>query len=140
MTPLLGDMPVVGALFRSVRYERSETELVVLVTPRLVEPMNPDQVRHAAGRDVAVTRRELELFLDRDIGSVGGRRRQAPKTDSDGRRRRRGATADNARRRRRRAGAVPRRSTGSCRRRIRPCRRPGTTSREVVAHGADGLR
>ena len=44
VTPLLGDVPVLGALFRSVRYERNETELVVLVTPRLVEAMNPDQV------------------------------------------------------------------------------------------------
>ena len=37
ITPLLGDMPVLGALFRSVSYQRSETELVVLVTPHLVE-------------------------------------------------------------------------------------------------------
>ena len=44
VTPLLGDVPILGALFRSVRYERNETELVVLVTPRLVEAMNPDQV------------------------------------------------------------------------------------------------
>lgn len=42
--PLLGDIPVLGALFRSVRYERRETELVVLVTPRLVSGMRPDQV------------------------------------------------------------------------------------------------
>src|SRR5207249_796989 len=37
VTPLLGDLPIVGALFRSVRYQRKETELVVLVTPRLVD-------------------------------------------------------------------------------------------------------
>src|SRR5215213_9874234 len=43
-TPLLGDLPVIGSLFRSVRYERNETELVVLVTPRLVEAMNPGRV------------------------------------------------------------------------------------------------
>jgi pilus assembly protein CpaC len=44
VVPLLGDLPVLGALFRSVRYERNETELVVLVTPHLVEGMNPSQV------------------------------------------------------------------------------------------------
>jgi pilus assembly protein CpaC len=41
--PLLGDLPIIGTLFRSVRYERKETELVVLVTVSLVEPM--DRVR-----------------------------------------------------------------------------------------------
>jgi pilus assembly protein CpaC len=36
--PGLGDLPVLGALFRSVRYARNETELIVLVTASLVEP------------------------------------------------------------------------------------------------------
>jgi pilus assembly protein CpaC len=40
-TPLLGDVPVLGALFRSVRYRQGETELVVMVTADLVEPLNP---------------------------------------------------------------------------------------------------
>lgn len=43
-TPGLSDIPVLGALFRSTRYERSETELVILVTPYVVEAMNPEQV------------------------------------------------------------------------------------------------
>jgi pilus assembly protein CpaC len=38
--PGLGDLPILGSLFRSVRYEQGETELVVLVTARLVEPMS----------------------------------------------------------------------------------------------------
>lgn len=38
--PGLGDLPVLGALFRSVRYQKNETELVVLVTASLVEPMS----------------------------------------------------------------------------------------------------
>jgi pilus assembly protein CpaC len=38
--PGLGDLPVVGALFRSVRYQAGDTELVVLVTPALVEPVS----------------------------------------------------------------------------------------------------
>ena len=38
--PGLGDLPVLGPLFRSVRYQKKETELVVLVTASLVEPMS----------------------------------------------------------------------------------------------------
>jgi pilus assembly protein CpaC len=38
--PGIGDIPVLGALFRSVRYTSGETELVVLVTANLVEPLN----------------------------------------------------------------------------------------------------
>ncbi|MBB4842630.1 pilus assembly protein CpaC [Paucibacter oligotrophus] len=36
--PFLGDIPVLGALFRSTRYQNKETELVIFVTPRLVDP------------------------------------------------------------------------------------------------------
>ncbi|MGL6044783.1 MAG: type II and III secretion system protein family protein [Sandaracinobacteroides sp.] len=38
--PLLGDIPVLGALFRSTRFQRQETELVIIVTPYLVEPVS----------------------------------------------------------------------------------------------------
>jgi pilus assembly protein CpaC len=37
--PVLGDIPVLGALFRSSQYQRQETELVIIVTPRLVRPL-----------------------------------------------------------------------------------------------------
>ena len=37
-TPWIGDVPVLGSLFRSTRYQKSETELVIIVTPRLVQP------------------------------------------------------------------------------------------------------
>src|SRR5688572_19084603 len=47
--PLLGDLPVLGALFRSVRYQRRETELVVFVTPRLVSGLNPAEVPEVPG-------------------------------------------------------------------------------------------
>ena len=36
--PLLGDIPILGALFRSTRYQNNETELVMLVTPRIIRP------------------------------------------------------------------------------------------------------
>jgi pilus assembly protein CpaC len=67
VTPLLGDLPVLGQLFRSVRYDRKETELVVLVTPHFVEAMNPGQVPALPGekwRDPS----EASLFLSGDLG------------------------------------------------------------------------
>jgi pilus assembly protein CpaC len=39
-TPVLGDLPILGALFRSTKFQRSETELVVVVTPYLVRPVS----------------------------------------------------------------------------------------------------
>ena len=38
--PFLGDLPVLGSLFRSTKYRRSETELVIIVTPYLVRPVS----------------------------------------------------------------------------------------------------
>jgi pilus assembly protein CpaC len=42
--PGLGDIPILGALFRSDRYRRAETELVIVVTPYLVKPVNSNQI------------------------------------------------------------------------------------------------
>ena len=38
--PFLGDIPILGALFRSTNYRRKETELVIIVTPYLVRPVS----------------------------------------------------------------------------------------------------
>lgn len=38
--PFLGDLPILGALFRSTKYRRQETELVIVVTPYLVRPVS----------------------------------------------------------------------------------------------------
>ena len=43
--PLLGNLPIIGSLFRSTSYQKGETELLIVVTPRLVQPIRPDQVR-----------------------------------------------------------------------------------------------
>lgn len=47
--PLLGDVPILGELFKSRRFQRSETELMFLVTVHLVEPLNPDQLPRLPG-------------------------------------------------------------------------------------------
>jgi len=38
--PFLGDIPILGMLFRSTAWKRSETELVIIVTPYLVRPVS----------------------------------------------------------------------------------------------------
>jgi len=42
--PGLGDVPVLGALFRSNAFQRNETELVIVITPYLVKPVNANQI------------------------------------------------------------------------------------------------
>jgi len=41
--PWIGDVPILGALFKSSSYQKHDTELVVIVTPRLVQPSTPGQ-------------------------------------------------------------------------------------------------
>jgi pilus assembly protein CpaC len=43
-TPFLGNLPILGALFRSKSYRRNETELVIVVTPYLVRPVNAQDI------------------------------------------------------------------------------------------------
>lgn len=43
--PLLGSLPIIGALFRSSNFQKGETELLIVVTPHLVAPIRPNQVR-----------------------------------------------------------------------------------------------
>jgi pilus assembly protein CpaC len=42
--PILSKLPIIGALFKSKAERAEETELMVLITPRLVRPLNPDEV------------------------------------------------------------------------------------------------
>ena len=37
--PIMGDLPILGALFRSDKFQRNETELVIVVTPYIVRPV-----------------------------------------------------------------------------------------------------
>ncbi|WP_298812985.1 type II and III secretion system protein family protein [uncultured Sphingomonas sp.] len=43
-TPGVGDVPVLGALFRSNAFQRNETELVIIITPYLVKPVNGNDI------------------------------------------------------------------------------------------------
>jgi pilus assembly protein CpaC len=42
--PILSQLPIIGAIFKSKAHREERTELMVLITPRLVRPLNPDEV------------------------------------------------------------------------------------------------
>ena len=61
-TPWLGNVPVLGQLFASKRYQKNESELVIIVTPRLVQPApHPDML--GSPLDAFAEPTEAELFL-----------------------------------------------------------------------------
>ncbi|MGA8359037.1 MAG: type II and III secretion system protein family protein [Xanthobacteraceae bacterium] len=60
--PWLGDMPVLGALFRSTDYQKNETDLVILVTPHIVRPLTPVDPVHTPF-DSSLPPNDVDLFL-----------------------------------------------------------------------------
>lgn len=59
--PLLGSLPIIGTLFRSTGFTREETELVIIVTPRLVRPVRPYNLKVPTDR--VQPPHEADLFL-----------------------------------------------------------------------------
>ena len=59
--PILGSIPIIGTLFRSTGFQREETELVIIVTPRLVAPVREANLK--APTDRVKPPHEAELFL-----------------------------------------------------------------------------
>jgi pilus assembly protein CpaC len=60
--PWLGDIPVIGALFRSAEYQRAQSELVIIVTPHLVTPTRGEALALPTDRVRIPTEKELFLF------------------------------------------------------------------------------
>ena len=60
--PWIGDAPVIGALFRSSGFRKRETELVIIVTPRLVRPQAPDRPLKTP-LDNTMSSNDKEMFL-----------------------------------------------------------------------------
>jgi pilus assembly protein CpaC len=60
--PWIGDVPVLGALFRSAEYSRRQTELVIIVTPHLVTPTRGEALALPTDRVQPPTERDLFLF------------------------------------------------------------------------------
>lgn len=74
-TPWLGDVPVLGALFRSARFKRSESELVIIVTPRLattgdrqITPIDSMPGQEPSAADLFLRGKSHDLPLTRDLG------------------------------------------------------------------------
>ena len=67
--PLLGDLPVVGPLFSKNKIEEVESELIVLVTPELVAPMELHEVPEAPG-DRVIQPNDFEFYV---LGRIEGK-------------------------------------------------------------------
>ncbi len=60
--PWLGNVPVLGALFRSTDFQKSQTDLVIIVSPHLVKPVRPGQ-HLTTPFDTALESNDVDLFL-----------------------------------------------------------------------------
>jgi pilus assembly protein CpaC len=75
--PFLGDLPILGQLFRSNGWKRSESELVIVVTPYLVKPVSDSKIAlptdgYRLGTDAQ------EVLLDQHSDSISGKKRPRP--------------------------------------------------------------
>jgi pilus assembly protein CpaC len=70
--PGLGDLPIIGPLFSNTTHKRVEKELLVLVTPYLVSPMQPHEVGQLPGDEVEDPDDHEFYLLNRIEGRTGG--------------------------------------------------------------------
>ena len=82
--PWIGSVPVLGALFRSSSYQQEETDLVIIVTPRLVAPAAPGQ-KLASPLDSRLPANDVDFFLN---GQMEVRKRYNDYVNSGGERER----------------------------------------------------
>jgi len=66
--PLLGDIPILGTLFRSRSFQKNETELIIIATPHLVKPIDGDQ--QPLPTDYYVEPNDAEFYV---LGLMEGR-------------------------------------------------------------------
>jgi pilus assembly protein CpaC len=75
--PWLGDIPIIGALMKSAQFQKNETELTIIVTPRLVRPARPiDMVKTPL--DDTLAPNDADFFL---LGKHEVRRREVERPD-----------------------------------------------------------
>ncbi|MBY0581978.1 MAG: type II and III secretion system protein family protein [Sphingomonas sp.] len=81
--PGLGDVPVLGALFRSNSWQRNETELMIVITPYLVRPVNANDI--VLPTDGYKAPSDLErIFLGKLSGGTTGAKQAKPKVVTPG--------------------------------------------------------
>ena len=71
--PVLGEIPVLGTLFRSTSFQKNETELIVIATPHLVKPL--DRTKQPLPTDQYIEPDDLEFYL---LGQVEGKEKKSP--------------------------------------------------------------
>ena len=76
--PLLGDIPILGALFQSKSFQKNNTELVIIVTPHLVKPL--ELAKQSLTTDFYVEPNDFEFYFN---GAIEGKREEgaAPVTE-----------------------------------------------------------
>jgi pilus assembly protein CpaC len=80
--PGLGDVPLLGMLFKSDSFRRGETELVIVVTPYLVQPVSANDIKLPT--DAFQDTHDLQrLLLNQTSDGVTGGDRPKPRLDSD---------------------------------------------------------
>jgi pilus assembly protein CpaC len=77
--PILGDIPVLGVLFQSKQFQKSETELVIIVTPHLVKPM--EMAKQSLPTDFYVEPSDSEFYL---LGALEGKSKDRSATLPEG--------------------------------------------------------
>jgi pilus assembly protein CpaC len=77
--PFLGDIPVLGMLFKSRSFQKKETELIIIVTPRLVKPF--DLEKQTLPTDFYIEPDDTEFYL---LGLMEGREKKQPSTAGRG--------------------------------------------------------
>lgn len=84
--PWLGDVPVLGALFRSADYQRSQTELVIIITAHLVSPTRGEAFALPTDRVKPPSEKDLFLFgkTSRTNGPSSGAVGEVAKQDFSG--------------------------------------------------------
>jgi pilus assembly protein CpaC len=75
--PILGDLPILGVLFQSKKFQNDKTELVIIVTPHLVKPL--DLAKQSLPTDYYVEPDDLEFYL---FGKLEGSAKNAAPTVS----------------------------------------------------------
>ena len=73
--PLLGDIPVLGTLFRSREFQKNETELIIIIRPHLVKPL--DLAKQTLPTDFYIEPDDMELYI---LGLMEGREKNRPST------------------------------------------------------------
>jgi pilus assembly protein CpaC len=76
--PWIGQVPVLGALFRSAMFQKEESDLVIIVTPHLVKPARPGEPL-ATPLDKPMVGNDVDFFVDGRPEVASDRRREEPK-------------------------------------------------------------